>query len=41
MAISSRPAPVWQDRNFLPLWVGLLISNLGDWVAYIAMYAVA
>ena len=41
MAASSRYAPVWQDRNFLPLWIGLLVSNLGDWVAYIAMYAVA
>jgi MFS family permease len=41
VAASSRHAPVWQDRNFLPLWVGLLVSNLGDWVAYIAMYAVA
>ena len=41
MTASSQHAPVWQDRNFLPLWVGLLVSNLGDWVNYIAMYAVA
>jgi MFS family permease len=41
VAAPSQHAPAWQDRSFLPLWVGLLVSNLGDWVAYIAMYAVA
>lgn len=39
MARSPRRAPVWRDRNFLPLWGGLLVSNVGDWVTYVAMYA--
>jgi DHA3 family macrolide efflux protein-like MFS transporter len=40
VAASPRPAPVWRNRAFLPLWSGLLVSNLGDWITYIAMYAV-
>ena len=40
MTPSPRPAPVWRNRNFLPLWSGLLVSNLGDWINYVAMYAV-
>lgn len=40
MAPSPRPAPVWRNRDFLPLWSGLLVSNLGDWITYVAMYAV-
>ncbi|MBV9281920.1 MAG: MFS transporter [Chloroflexi bacterium] len=31
---------MWRDRNFLPLWTGLLVSNVGDWITYVAMYAV-
>jgi DHA3 family macrolide efflux protein-like MFS transporter len=40
VAPSPRPAPVWRNRDFLPLWSGLLVSNLGDWINYVAMYAV-
>lgn len=39
MAPSPRPVPVWRKRAFLPLWSGLLVSNLGDWITYVAMYA--
>src|SRR5437588_6051421 len=39
MAPASRSAPVWRNRAFLPLWSGLLVSNLGDWINYVAMYA--
>lgn len=40
MAPSLRTASVWRNRDFLPLWSGLLVSNLGDWINYVAMYAV-
>ncbi|HZS93527.1 MAG TPA: MFS transporter [Chloroflexota bacterium] len=39
MTASSNPAPLWRNRNFVPLWSGLLVSNLGDWINYVAMYA--
>jgi MFS family permease len=31
---------VWRNHTFLPLWIGLLVSNVGDWITYVAMYAV-
>lgn len=40
MAPPPRPAPVWCNRDFLLLWSGLLVSNLGDWINYVAMYVV-
>lgn len=40
MVVSAQRARIWRNGDFLLLWVGLLISNLGDWVNYIAMYAV-
>lgn len=39
MAPSPRPVPIWRNRDFLPVWGGLLVSNLGDWINYVAMYA--
>lgn len=37
--MTRRRAPIWRHRNFLPLWTGLLVSNVGDWITYVAMYA--
>ena len=39
MSTVPQRAPIWRDRNFLPLWTGLLVSNVGDWITYVAMYA--
>lgn len=39
MASSSRRVLVLRNRDFLTLWSGLLVSNLGDWINYVAMYA--
>lgn len=40
MGSSPRRALFSRNRAFLPLWTGLLVSNLGDWISYVAMYAV-
>jgi MFS family permease len=37
--VPPQRAPIWRDRTFLPLWTGLLVSNAGDWITYVAMYA--
>jgi DHA3 family macrolide efflux protein-like MFS transporter len=36
----SRQRGVLRNRAFLLLWVGLLISSVGDWVNYVAMVSV-
>lgn len=36
----SRALPVLRNRSFALLWLGLLVSGLGDWVNYVAMVAV-
>ena len=39
--MTAAPSPtVWNNRHFLSLWSGLLVSNLGDWISYVAMFAV-
>jgi predicted MFS family arabinose efflux permease len=36
----AHPLAVLRNRSFAVLWLGLLVSNLGDWINYIAMFAV-
>jgi MFS family permease len=31
---------VLRNRSFAVLWLGLLVSNLGDWINYVAMFTV-
>lgn len=38
--MGTHPPAVLRNRSFAVLWLGLLVSNLGDWINYIAMFAV-
>jgi MFS family permease len=37
VGVRARPLEILHNRSFLALWLGLLVSSVGDWVNYVAM----